>query len=75
MGRNRDYFEQWVHFEAGLDKTAQNLLFDPETSGGLLIAVPAAAADSLTNQLRAGGDRGTIVGEVKPGEGYLFVGR
>jgi selenide, water dikinase len=74
-GRNRDYFEEWVQFETGLDETAQNLLFDPETSGGLLIAVPAAAADSLTNQLRDGGDRGTIVGEVKPGEGYLFVSR
>jgi selenide,water dikinase len=43
----------------------QDLLFDPQTSGGLLIAVAAMEAESLVTALKAKGiDTAAIVGEV-----------
>jgi len=50
------------------------LLADPQTSGGLLIAVPGgrAAAEALAADLRAGGDaRAAVVGDVVPGDGGI----
>ena len=44
------------------------LAVDPQTSGGLLLAVPSDQADALTRGLRARGVPGKIVGEVTRGE-------
>ena len=43
------------------------MLFDPQTSGGLLIAVPAAEAAPLLAELLASGHRAAEIGEVIPG--------
>ncbi len=37
---NSLYFKSHVRFEPNIDETSQMLLFDPQTSGGLLLAVP-----------------------------------
>ena len=51
MYRNRHFAEKWV--DPGRTKTAlQDLLYDPQTSGGLLIAVSPADADALLSALR-----------------------
>jgi selenide,water dikinase len=43
----------------------EELLFDPQTSGGLLISVPSSQADDLIRELKAGGvDAASRVGEV-----------
>ena len=47
----------------------QEILYDPQTSGGLLAAVDAAAADDLVTALRAAGlSHASIIGEVRPRE-------
>jgi selenide, water dikinase len=71
MGRNRNYFEQWTSFERDVSETTQNLLFDPETSGGLLMAVQAEEAEALLHELRDRGDDARMIGEVKAGSGRL----
>jgi selenide,water dikinase len=43
---------------------AAQLLFDPQTSGGLLMAVPAAAAGAALSALAAAGDKAARVGEI-----------
>jgi selenide, water dikinase len=73
MGRNRDYFQEWVRFDPSLSEGERHLLFDPETSGGLLIAVSANRADELLRGLIAMGDDAAIIGEVVPGSGYIEV--
>jgi selenide,water dikinase len=52
---------------AGLDKLQREVLFDPQTSGGLLLSTPAAAAGPLLAALVATGHRAAEVGEVLPG--------
>ena len=51
MYRNRNFAEPWV--DVGTVETAvQDLLFDPQTSGGLAIAVDPADADALLAELK-----------------------
>lgn len=50
-----------------------DLLFDPQTAGGLLAAVPASHARDIVAKLRDGGDAATIIGAVEEGEPFLTV--
>ena len=53
-----------------LSAEEEELLFDPQTSGGLLISVPAAQSDDLLAALKkAGVDAAAHVGEVVRGQG------
>ena len=53
-----------------LSAEEEELLFDPQTSGGLLISVPAAQSDGLLTALKeAGVDAAAHVGEVVEGQG------
>ena len=49
------------------------LLFDPQTTGGLLAAVPGARADALVALLRAGGDEAAVIGWVEAGTPFVTV--
>ncbi len=52
-----------------------DILFDPQTSGGLLFAVPAERVDAALAELHAAGDRqAAVIGEVTAprGDGALF---
>lgn len=66
--RNERYYSEWVRIDATLPTWQRQLLFDPQTSGGLLISVSAEAADALvfaTNGWKIGnvltGTSGSIV--------------
>ena len=50
--RNREALTETVQFDAAVPETIRVLLFDAQTSGGLLIAVPANRADSLVAALK-----------------------
>ena len=55
MGSNRDHFAPDVTVEPGVDEDLQSLLYDPQTSGGLLIASSADAAERVAARLREAG--------------------
>jgi selenide,water dikinase len=62
---NREHTIGRIRFEAGEGSTRAAFLFDPQTSGGLLIAVPAARADELIRRLHiVGGTAAARIGEV-----------
>ncbi len=65
---NQRTFEDHVSFDS-LEEEMQMLLFTPETSGGLLIALPPAEADRLEELYRGAGQAVWRVGEVVEGEG------
>ncbi|OAN78510.1 selenide, water dikinase SelD [Sulfitobacter sp. EhC04] len=52
---------------------ADPLLFDPQTAGGLLAAVPEAAAEATLIALAAQGCDGHLIGRMSPGGGALRV--
>lgn len=51
---NRDYLQQ-VEFRPDVPVNLQDLLYDPQTSGGLLISLPADRAAELAAELQAAG--------------------
>jgi len=50
-----------------------DLLFDPQTAGGLLAAVPAGQAEALLAELIAAGEPAAIIGQIEPGAPCLIV--
>jgi selenide, water dikinase len=64
-GRNRDYRQHMVDMSKTVPQYMQDILFDPQTSGGLLIAVPKAKAAKLLKNLHAAGVvEATVIGTV-----------
>jgi selenide,water dikinase len=61
---NQEHFASRVAIATGVDASVQAILFDPQTSGGLLIAVASAALDDLQQQLAVEGVTGAVVGRV-----------
>ncbi len=55
LAANRRYAEPAVSGAEGIDPSLLDLLFDPQTSGGLLIAVPQGKADRLQAALAGRG--------------------
>lgn len=50
---NMDYFDQTrVEIESGVDQGLVDVMFDPQTSGGLLISVEEALAEELIEKLQ-----------------------
>ena len=61
--RNRNHTGPFVQFE-NVSFAMEEVLFDPQTSGGLLLAVDQADAAALEQELRAAGLPASIVGEI-----------
>ncbi len=74
--KNRDFRKHMVSFAPDVPLALQDILFDPQTSGGLLISVAAPHAEALLDSLR---DRGVepcaVIGEVHddPAERIVVV--
>jgi len=57
----------------GMSSRDRQLLFDPQTSGGLLVAVPPAATDELIADLARSEHRAALIGEVLEGPARLEI--
>jgi selenide, water dikinase len=66
---NQKHFESGVHFSAALEEPDQMLLFDPQTSGGLLLGIPPQSLDSFVARARAINQAISIIGSVGTGTG------
>lgn len=63
--KNRNHVEKYVEFTS-IPFAMEEVLFDPQTSGGLLIAVKADEAELLCGELQKAGAPAKIVGEIIP---------
>jgi len=70
---NRLYFGPHVRFSEEVEETAQMLLFDAQTSGGLLLAVPPGEVERLFSRAAQAGQVLWQVGEVVEGEGIEVI--
>jgi len=62
---NRDYFSCKVEVDSGVSSVFLDLLYDPQTSGGLLVSLPCHEAEQMVKILRQEGHADTaMIGEV-----------
>ena len=66
---NRNHFEPAITFSKSIDEPNQMLLFDPQTSGGLLLGVPPEQLDSFLTRAQEMGQPAWVVGEAEDGTG------
>ena len=71
---NKKHFEGKVEFADVIDEPDQMLLFDPQTSGGLLLGVPRDAVASFLARARELDQAAWRVGEVQAGSGIQIAG-
>ncbi len=62
--RNRDYAEAGVRLTREIARPMQDILYDPQTSGGLLIALPEKDAARCLDELRQSVPQAAAVGYV-----------
>jgi selenide,water dikinase len=76
LHRNRDFRRDMVDIDVKVPQYLQDILFDPQTSGGLFIAVPEKKAQKLLERLhKEGVSDAAIIGEVvAENKGRIRVG-
>ena len=74
LKRNREYRAPLTDIAPKMPEALVELMFDPQTSGGLLAAVPRGQADGLLAALAEAGQPSAVIGEVtqdNPGRARL----
>jgi selenide,water dikinase len=66
---NLNHFGGSVKFDAKIDDPAQMLLYDPQTSGGLLLGVPQDKLDKFQSRAIELDQSVWVIGEVRAGKG------
>lgn len=66
---NKSHFESQVKFADSVDEANQMLLFDPQTSGGLLLGVPQEKLDSFIARANETNQPVWVIGRVEAGKG------
>jgi len=70
---NRKYYSPHVTFASGIEKWEQTLLFDAQTSGGLLLAVPESKAAAFAAEAASLEQPAWQIGEVLAGQGIEVI--
>lgn len=72
--RNRDFAQKDVSVRGDVSRAMQDILYDPQTSGGLMMAVPEKEAQKLVKELQDSIPCARIIGYVtKKEESYLVL--
>jgi selenide, water dikinase len=69
---NEEFFGPNVVFRLPLEKWERTLLFDPQTSGGLVVAVPPGAEGLFTGAIAREGGTAWEIGDVAEGSGVAI---
>lgn len=69
MASNMAYFSPWVSFDGQVSQLMQDMLWTPETSGGLLASVAGQEVELFLSNCRDA----CVVGEVTEGDGHIHV--
>lgn len=70
---NRNHIGDKVYFENEISQDMEDVLFDPQTSGGLLVSVARNKADLLLEELKNNPTKYSIIGEVVEKEEYYLI--
>ncbi|HEX6717005.1 MAG TPA: AIR synthase-related protein, partial [Pyrinomonadaceae bacterium] len=70
---NREYIGADVEIVPSIDQNVVKLLFDPQTAGGMLIAIAADKADDLLTTLSKNYSHARIIGRVLPRGAHSII--
>ena len=70
---NRNYFRGQIQFAESVSEPDQMLLFDPQTSGGLLLGVPPEKLEYFLARAKKDGQAAWVVGSVEKGGGVQVL--
>ena len=70
---NEDNVRASLEIKARLDRLQREVLFDPQTSGGLLLSTPPESAAALLEALSTSGHTAAEIGEVLPGPARVEI--
>ena len=70
---NRRFAGDALHVASGVPSEVVTLAFDPQTSGGLLAAVPAEQVDAVDHRLEEAGVERFWIGRVEAGAGLVLA--
>jgi selenide,water dikinase len=73
LATNREHFGPGIDFATGVPDQLRDLIFDPQTSGGLLISVTSESASVVAANLEDAGIQAVFVGRVREMEGKRIV--
>ncbi len=75
LDRNRDFMaiDGYVRYDPAVEEAYHLILNDPQTSGGLIFALPPDAATTLLRHYADVGQGAWVIGEVLPGSGIEVV--
>ena len=71
--RNREYAQSGVAVRGKISRAVEDILYDPQTSGGLLFALPAQEAEACLAMLKQAIPQAAIVGYVTEQEDYSII--
>jgi len=72
--KNREYRECMVDMDSSVDRLLQDVLYDPQTSGGLLMSIDPKNANRLLEDLKKNGiPEAAVIGEVISGSGEKII--
>jgi selenide, water dikinase len=69
---NREYIGDAIEFAVGVAPELQSVLFDPQTSGGMLISLSPEKSQTLVNDLRERGVEAVEIGRIFPSSEKLL---
>jgi selenide,water dikinase len=72
LKNNREFLQSSVHFATSVSEEFCALLFDPQTSGGLLVAVARESTDLAMEALKQRQVSARVIGEVLPKQRMLI---
>lgn len=72
LWRNRDFYRPHVRLDPSLDEIAEAMLYDPQTSGGLLLAFAPAEAQIFCERMAEAGEPAWVIGRFE-GEAEIRV--
>jgi len=73
MSSNREHFSAAIQLDPSLDGALEALLYDPQTSGGLLIAASGERAAAVSERLAAATVHASRIGTVEPARNGLNI--
>jgi selenide,water dikinase len=62
--KNRKFFQEIIEVDKEVDRAILDLMFDPQTSGGLLISVEKSKGKAFVEKMKTSGHKAWIIGEI-----------